>query len=170
MCGLSGLFHDLPQFPKPALQSLFLHRYRNLNPPNGSFFPMVNRFFHTSRVFYRGKDFPFYLINLIFPISGTSFSSSLIAAINPITQHTSMKIPQSHPTQGIIAGNENNKITRAWFRWNFAPSLSPVQIAIKKPIHVIYATIPVVLASIILILLSQVVPILRSTVSKAPQA
>ena len=50
--------------------------------------------------------------------------------------------------QGIIDNKENSIITNAWFTWNFAPSLSPATTAIIRPIHVKYATILVVLASI----------------------
>ena len=51
----------------------------------------------------------------MFPNNGIGFSSSLIAAINPINQHTIMKIPQIHPMHGITENNENSIITSAWF-------------------------------------------------------
>ena len=50
--------------------------------------------------------------------------------------------------QGMNDNKENNHITKAWFTWNFAPCLSPANIAISNPIHVKYATIPVVFESI----------------------
>ena len=85
---------------------------------------------------------------LIPPINGTAFSSSLHAAINPINQQTTMKIDQIHQMNGTTLSSENRKMTNAWFKWNFAPSLSPAQNAIINPIQLRYATIPVTFLSI----------------------
>ena len=47
-------------------------------------------------------------------------------------------------------GEKSNRFTtKPWLRWNLAPCLSPAKYAMRKPIHVMYASTPVALVEML---------------------
>ena len=56
--------------------------------------------------------------------------------MKPITAQMKQKMPHSQPMQGMKLSSPASQMTRAWFRWNLAPSRSPSTKAITRPIQV----------------------------------
>ena len=67
----------------------------------------------------------------------------------PMMAQIRMNMLQIFPTRGTAERSPNRFTTKPWLRWNLAPCLSHAKYAMRKPIHVIYASTPVALVEML---------------------